>query len=184
MQKIIAAVAVALTFAFIGQVSADDAASYREWEKAQVSNMVPIHGAYRNEQYGFGIKVVSGKVYRPAAPNPNHGVLVILGNQRTISVSAEFDAAEYGSTKSQLDHWLENEHADSVKREATTLAGKPAEQAILQAGQVVTKVIAQRRDEDGGILYELTLTSTQTHRRADSALFDSIARSFKTYALQ
>jgi hypothetical protein len=181
MQKLIAA--VVLIFAFVGHASADDANAYRVWERAQVANMTSVRGAYRNEQYGFGIPVVGRKTYRMAAPNPNHGVLIILGNQRTISVSAEYDAAEYGSTKSQLDHWLENEHADSVRREVATLGGKPAEQATLQEGQIVTKVIAQRRDERGGILYELTLTTTQARRNEDFALFDGIARAFKTYAL-
>jgi len=182
MQKLIAA--VVLMFPFIGHASAEYAGPYREWAKVQVANMTPVRGAYRNEQYGFGIPVVGRKTYRMAAPSPNHGVLIILGNQRTISVSAEYDAAEYGSTKSQLDHWLENEHADSVRREAATLDGKPAEQATLQAGRIVTKVIAQRRDErGGGILYELTLTTTQARQSEDLALFQGIARAFKTYAL-
>ena len=181
MQKFIAA--VLLGFAFAGHASADDASAYRAWERAQVANMTPVRGAYRNEQYGFGIPIVGRKTYRMAAPSPNHGVLIILGNQRTISVSAEYDAAEYGSTKSQLDHWLENEHPDSVKREAATLDGKPAEQATLQAGQIVTRVIAQRRDERGGILYELTLMTTRASQNEDSALFDGVARAFKTYSL-
>ena len=175
--------ATLFAFAFIGQAVAGEAGANQEWEKAQVIGMVPIHQAYRNVQYGFSVPIVGGKMYRPAAPNPNHGVLILLGNQRTISISAEYDAAEYGSTTSQLDHWLENEHPDSVKREDTMLAGKPAEEAILQASQVVTMVIAQRRDERGGILYELTLTTTLAHQNEDSAIFDNLAHSFKTYAL-
>ncbi|MDR3479292.1 MAG: hypothetical protein P4L91_01105 [Burkholderiaceae bacterium] len=70
-----------------------------------------------------------------------------------------------------------------MRREVATLGGKPAEQATLQAGQIVTRVIAQRRDERGGILYELTLTTTQANQNEDSALFDGIARAFKTYSL-
>jgi hypothetical protein len=181
MRKIIAFIALALSFG--SQVLANDDTANREWEKSQTVGMVSMHGAYRNTQYGFSIPVIVAKMYRPAPPNPNHGMLAILGNQREISVSGEFDAAEYGSTKSALDHSLENEHADSIKRESITLAGRPAEQATLRVGTTITKVVEQRRDEHGGIIYELTLTTTQEHQAEDSALFDRILQSFKTTPL-
>jgi len=174
---------VILGLTFSSQLLASDDTAYREWIKSRTANMVAIHGAYRNTQYGFNIPATTLKMYRMAPPNPNHGILAILGNQREISVSGEYDAAEYGSTKSALDHWLENEHPDSIKREPTTLAGHAAEQATLQTGTTITRVVEQRRDEHGGILYELTLTTTPEHQAEDLALFDHILQSFKTYPL-
>jgi hypothetical protein len=112
------------------------------------------------------------------SPNPNHGVVYLLGFKRTISVSAVYDAAEYGSTKSQLDHWLETEHPDTVTRSPTILAGKPAEQAILRTGNTMNKVVVRRRNENDGILYELTLTTTPTDQAKNSVLCRMIALYF------
>lgn len=146
--------------------------------------MLPVNSDYRNEQYGFGVPMLSGvEVYGNEPPNPNHGVVYLLGYKRTISVSAVYDAAEYGSTKSQLDHWLETEHPDTITRSPTVLSGKPAEQAILRTGNTVNKVVVRRRNEGNGILYELTLTTTPTDQTKDNALFDLVLAGFKTFKL-
>jgi len=156
----------------------------RQWQQEQFAHMLPITRDYRNEQYGFGVPMLSGvEAYGNEPPNPNHGVVYLLGYQRTISVSAVYDAAEYGSTKSQLDHWLATEHPDTITRSPTVLAGKPAEQAVLRTGNTVIKVVVRRRNEGNGILYELTLTTTATDQAKDNALFDLVLAGFKTFKL-
>ena len=156
----------------------------RHWKQEQFARMLPVKRDYRNEQYGFGVPKLSGvEVYGNKPPNPNHGIVYLLGYKRTISVSASYDAAEYGSTKALLDHRLENKHPDTSTRSPTVLAGKPAEQAILRTGNTVNKVVIRRRNEDGGILYELTLTTTQADQARDIALFDKVLAGFKTFKL-
>ena len=156
----------------------------RHWKQERFARMLPVNRDYRNEQYGFGVPILSGvKVYGNEPPNPNHGIIYLLGYKRTISVSAIYDAAEYGSTKALLDHRLENKHPDTSTRSPTVLAGKPAEQAILRTGNTVNKVVVRRRNEDGGILYELTLTTTQADQARDIALFDKVLAGFKTFKL-
>jgi hypothetical protein len=175
------AVLVLWSIAAPGEVSVD---IERHWKQEQFAHMLPVYHDYRNVQYGFSVPILSGiEVYGNEPPNPNHGVVYLLGYERTISVSAIYDAAEYGSTKSQLDHWLETEHPDTITRSPTILAGKPAEQAILRKGNTVNKVVVRRRNEDGGILYELTLTTTQADQTRDIALFDRILAGFKTFKL-
>lgn len=73
------------------------------WEKTRVETMVEAAQPYRNGQFGFALPALRGtRAYRDAPPNPNHGVLFVLGEKRTISVAAEFDAADYGSTHAQM----------------------------------------------------------------------------------
>lgn len=164
--------------------AAVDPAVAQQWKQEQIAQMVAVKGSYRNEEYGFGVPIpASAEAYRAGPIVPNHGVLYVLGYQRTVTVSAMFDAAEYGSTKVQLDNWLADEHPDSLKRTPTVLAGKPAEQAVLQTGHVVNKVVVQRRNQDHGILYEVTLTTTAEDQAQDSVFFDSVVAGFKTYKL-
>jgi hypothetical protein len=161
-----------------------DASPDRQWLRERIAHMTPVKGAYRNSQYGFTVPALPGiHAYRAAAPAPNHGVLYVLGDHRTITVSAEFDAADYGSTKAQLDHILAGMSAGSVDRSAITLDGRPAEQTVFRAGDAVTKVVAQRRDERDGILYELDLTTTPGNQAEDWALFDKVIAGFKSKPL-
>jgi len=171
-------------YSLIGQVLAANAnVTSDNVEKEKVAGMVPVNGSYRNEQYGFSVSVLQTRAYQPAEGDPNHGILILLGDNRTISVSAMYDAAFYGSTKSQLNHRLQGEHFDSVKRSTAVLDGKPAAQAMLQSGKNITKTVVQRRNEEGGILYSLELSTNKDHLNEDAKTFDRIVRTFKTYAL-
>lgn len=154
-------------------------------QPSQEIKRVPVTRLYKNTQYGFGVPMLPGiPAYRDAPPSPNHGLVYLLGEARTISVSAVYDAASYGSTKAQLDHWLEGEHPDSVKRTPARLGGKPAEQAILLSGKKVTRVVVQRRGENGGILYEVTLETVEGNRPSDFVAFDRVLKGFKRYPLE
>jgi hypothetical protein len=169
--------------ALIGQVFAADASASDDWAKERIAGMVLVNGAYHNEQYGFGVSVLQTRAYQPTGRDPDHGIIILLGEGRTITVSAMYDAAFYGSTKSQLNHRLQGEHFDSVKRSAAVLDGKPAAQAVLQNGKNITKVVVQRRNGDDGILYSAELTTNKDFQSEDLKTFDSIVRTFKTYAL-
>ena len=164
-------------------VNAQDAGATNDWVKEKIAAMVPVNGTYRNEQYGFSVSVLQTQAYQPAGRDPDHGIIIALGDNRAITVSAMYDAAFYGSTKSQLDHRLQGEHFTSVKRSAAMLDGKPAAQALLQNGENITRVVVQRRNEDDGILYSLELSTNKSNVKEDSKTFDSIVHTFKTFAL-
>lgn len=170
-------------FTLIGQAFATDASVNDDSLKEKIASMAPVNGTYRNEQYGFGVSVLQTKAYQPTGRDPDHGIIILLGDSRTITVSAMYDAAFYGSTKSQLNHRLQGEHFDSVKRSATILDGKSAAQAVLQSRGNITKVVVQRRNEADGILYDLELTTNKANQGEDSKTFDSIIHTFKTYGL-
>jgi hypothetical protein len=77
MGLVIAALAALLV---ANHAVAEDAVTERQWAHERMSDMTPVKGRYRNEQYGFSVPAVPGaRAYRPAAPNPNHGVLYLLG---------------------------------------------------------------------------------------------------------
>jgi hypothetical protein len=175
------AVAVfALGALFAGSATAENEAS---WRREQIEHLISFRGDYRNEQYGYGVQLPRGvRAYRSKAPNPNHGFLVLLGHRRTITVSAFFDAMMFGSTKAQLDSSIEDARAEHVERSPATLAGNPAEKAVLGKGDVVITTIVQRRDEDGGILYELTLNTTRAHQAEDARVFDRVVSGFQEFA--
>ena len=172
-----------LMCALIGQVFATDASESDDWGKEEIAGMVPVNGTYLNEQYGFGVSVLQTRAYQPPGRDPDHGMIILLGAGRKITVSAMYDAAFYGSTKSQLDPRLQGEHFESVKRSATVLDGKPAAQAMLQNGKNITKVVVQRRNEEDGILYELELITNKGDQNEDLKTFDNIIRTFKTHVL-
>lgn len=150
------------------------------WLRERVAKMTSVQGAYENEHYGFRTPVLPGvKAYRAVAPAPNHGVLYILGEQRTIAVSAELDAADYGSTRAFLDHIAAAIASPPTERKPMTLDGMKAEQAIFRTSDSILKVIALRRDERGGVLYELALTTTLRNQSDDFPLFDKVVAGFK-----
>ena len=139
---------------------------------------------YRNVEYGFGVPMLKGvSARRDSPPNPNHGLVYELGPNRYVSVSGEFDAADYGSTRAQLDHWLQNENAHSSRRAKFILDGRPAEMAEFVDRQTVTQVIAYRRSDSGGILYDLVLVTSRDKTNEDQARFKSIVKRFKFYPL-
>ncbi|MDR3482274.1 MAG: hypothetical protein P4L91_16360 [Burkholderiaceae bacterium] len=180
MNKIIAM--MLFMCALIGQVFAADASASDDWVKEKIADMVPVNGSYRNEQYGFGVSVLQTRAYQPTGRDPDHGIIIVLGDGRTITVSAMYDAAFYGSTKSQLNHRLQGEHFDSVKRSAAVLDGKPAAQAVLQKGKNITKVVVQRRNAEE-ILYSAELTTNKDYQNEDLKTFDNIIHTFKTYSI-
>ena len=177
MTKWFVAMVAAVSLFFSQTVCADAKA---QWKSEQTAHLAPLRGtSYRNGEYGFSVVIPRGvQAYKARPPAPNHGLRLILGHQRMIEVSAVFDAAEYGSTKIQLDQSINSEQPDHVERSPVELDSKPAEKAVLTKGNAVMIIVARRRD-DGGILYELELTTTPAALAKDTVVFDRLVAQFR-----
>lgn len=166
--------------------AADSAPAQSEWQRQLVYGMQPIagHGPYRNEGLGFAVNALPGELYRGAGQDD--GVLTVLGEGRFIAVTAAYDVMFLGTTDAQMDHFVKQASGDSFQIDPkTTLAGQPAESAVIQKGDVVIKGITQRRATrgDAGILYELKLVSTRAHIDADTQAFEQLAAAFEQLPL-
>ncbi len=177
MTRWLVAMAAAVGILFSQSACADAEA---RWKAEQIAHLAPLRDtSYRNGEYGFSAVIPRGvQAYKARPPTPNHGIRLILGHQRTIEVSAVFDAPKYGCTKIQLDQSINSEQPDHVERSAAELGGKPAEKAVLTKGNSIMIIVARRRDE-GGILYELELTTTPASRAKDAAVFDLLVAQFR-----
>ena len=151
------------------------------WEASRTSAMISTRQPYANETYGFVVPAVArARAYQDKAPNPNHGVVLVLGDRRVISVSAEHDAAQLGTSRAYLDlllHAPENQGHAIVR--ATRSAGHTAWSASVRQRDGFRKFVAIRRDEGGGINVALTLETTVSAAPEDSKTFDRVAGQLK-----
>lgn len=155
------------------------------WETSRTASMTPASQPYTNEQYGFVVPAVAdARAYQDKAPNPNHGVMLVLGDRRVITVSAEYDAARLGTAKAYLDLLLQadqNQGHPIVR--ATRSAGHAAWSATIRQPASLRKFVAVRRSEEGGINYALTLETTASAADEDAKTFERLAHDLKFVAL-
>ena len=146
---------------------------------ASPPGMVRVQGDYRNAEYGFALAAPRGvATFRAAAPAPNHGVLVVLGQTRRIAVSAAFDATDYGSTSALLTGRLPP--AGGVRRGPGALGGRRAERASYTEGATAHMVVARHQGgPDQGVNYTADLTSDAAHLEADAAIFRRVLAGFR-----
>lgn len=155
------------------------------WETSRTASMIPASQPYANEQYGFVMPAIAGaRAYQDKAPNPNHGVILVLGDRRVITVAAEYDAARLGTAKAYLDLLLQadHNHGHPIVR-PTRSAGHAAWSATIRQPDSLRKFVAIRRGEAGGINYALTLETTASAAIEDSNTFGRVARDLKFVAL-
>ena len=150
-------------------------------EARHPSTMTSISQPYTNQTYGFVLPSVAGaRAYQDKPPNPNHGVVLVLGERRSITVSAEFDAAQLGTARAYLDVLLRaDDHLGQATVRETRSAGHSAWSAIVRRPDGVKKFIAIRRAEGGGVNVALILETTASSAGEDSKTFDRVARGLR-----
>lgn len=148
--------------------------------------MTPVSQPYMNQQYGFVVPAIAGaRAYRNQAPNPNHGVDLVLGDKRVITVSAEYDAAQLGSAKAYLELLLQAAEVHGhPTMQVTRSAGRAAWSATVRQRDSVKKFVAVRRSDDGAINYALTLETTSAMAVEDAKTFDRLVRDLKFIAIE
>ena len=141
--------------------------------------MTEVSGTYTNGNYGFAVTIPSGtRAFMGTPPSPNHGILIILGEHRTIEVYAAFDAALYGSSGSFMRALLSDGPHGPVARTTVMLAGKPALRARTRTGTVQEDLVAQWVDHapDDAITMQAILRTTN---QADETTFDTVLASIR-----
>lgn len=171
---------VALLVASVG-AGATDLPGAATWEASRTAAMTAADQPYRNEQYGFVVpRLAAARAYRDKAPNPDHGVVLVLGEQRAITVSAEYDAADLGTSAAYLDQLLQSEGGSAGgSRARIRSAGRPAVEVTIRHADTVKRLVAVRRGAGGGINYALTLQTTSAAEAGDIKIFRSVVTGLK-----
>ncbi len=165
-------VIVGAMLAFAAAFSGARAQGASAWMAEQTDRLVKVEGQYSNRQYGFRLSIPAGvSAWRTAPPNPDHGVMLILGEHRTIDVSAAYDAALYGSTAALMERRVRDAGGGPVKRFTVQLGGAPAEEAVV-GGAAPETIVAQWRavTPENAINYSVVLVTTPAERKADGAV--------------
>lgn len=151
------------------------------WEARRTSTMTPASQPYANPTYGFVVPSVAGaRAYQDKPPNPDHGVLLVLGERRAITVSAENDAAQLGTARAYLELLLRaDDHHGQATVRATRSAGHAAWSATVRQRDAVKRFIAIRRGERGGVNVALILETTGSSTAEDSKTFERVARGLR-----
>jgi hypothetical protein len=151
------------------------------WEARRTSTMTSVSQPYANQTYGFVVPSVAGaRAYQDKPPNPNHGVILVLGERRSITVSAEYDAARLGTSRAYLDLLLRaDDNLGRTTLSETRAAGHAAWSAIVRQRDGVKRFLTIRRNEGGGINVALILETTASSSAEDSKTFYRVARELR-----
>ncbi len=132
---------------------------------------------YYNENYGFMIRVPV------SLPNniAGDGIEITLGQNRTISVYAQFDAVPYGSLDAALQmqaHWSgilfhPDRSAAGTTRYKTATIQMTSKRKFIEISDVYRTI-----KSGTSIIYTFELNSDPIHSTSDSVLFNQIMRSF------
>lgn len=153
-----------------------------DWLAEQTMGLVPAHGTYSNRQYGFRVTIPPGvPAWTTADPNPDHGLIMILGDHRVIDIQAAYDAALFGSTPELLQKRLQALPRGTAEIEimVTRLGDSLAARATVN-GPHPAVVIAQWRElpPNNAINYSVVLTTTNETRATDLRTFNAVLATY------
>ncbi len=148
------------------------------WLQEQIADMHAINGRYANANYGFSIAPPPrAATYIGNAPNPNHGVIIILGERRMIRVYARYSDPDFGNDKPCGP--LFQAHPGAKVRSQGKIGARAACALTVSDDANFEQVREQTGDDRGTkILYTVQLTTTREAKAADLAALDAVAASF------
>ena len=139
----------------------------------------PVTGRYVNPEYGFSVRAPPGvRTRRSAAPSPNHGVEMILGAHRRISVFAAFNAAGYATSEALATSLLPL--GSRAKIGVARLGGSPAAEAYLAKGDRRRLIVARQSGpevDDVAVTVDLSTTALDFPR--DRRTLDLVLASYR-----
>lgn len=157
-----------------------------------------VAGRYENKAYAYAVIIPDGlKGYKPAPPAPVHGILIRLAaeSDSRIEVDASYNTLEYRSVREASvgdTEWFVKRCGGSWRAESdpTTLGSLPAlhiKITCIQGGgnsshTVLDGVIAIRQTPANqmlGVIYSVTLETTEQRYADDKKVYEQILRSFK-----
>jgi hypothetical protein len=142
-----------------------------------------FNGRYENEKYGFRIIPNSFTAHKSTPPSQDHGVEVSLGDDRLISVFANYDAWFCPSSLECGRQTVKDDKPSHIRISDMRLAGHKAVQFDYMSQGRPTVLIDQlrHRKEGDAIIYEISLTSDEAHLTQDKDALSKLLASFQEF---
>lgn len=156
------------------------------------SDYVVVKDGYSNYDYGYSVRIPKGlTALRAPAPLPNHGFEIHVSEhpKADLSVSASYNAAEWGSFDDAIDAhvgYFKNKvggEVDIGARVSTVLGGLRAVRFTMKSktSAEVREVLLAFRKAPGevGIVYEIVLTTPSSRYNQDKHLINDIQKTWR-----
>ena len=170
-----------LTLVAVALFSAAQAAEPSAWFRAQTEWLQPFKGEFEQHDYGFGVTVPSraaGFVSRGG--DAEHGLLIILGERRSIVVFPEYISGESDWDMPCRFHQFDWEGKGRRVRSTVRLAGATACVVTVHAEDFAWRLVQKLGDgRAADVKYTLLLATTQRDWTADARVFDGVLASFR-----
>ena len=150
------------------------------WLSDRTADMHDVQGPYSNPNYGFSVVPPNGlRAFVADDPTTDRGVLIVLGEGRTIVAFAD-DADPDFSSDRLCRHVFGQQRTGARLHGMGVMGERPACSVTLTDGQSFEQVLQRLGDGRAGkILFGLWLTTTAHDKAADLAAFHAVAASFK-----
>ena len=165
-------------------------------QRPQISKEQSWRTKYTNYEYGYSLKIPRGLVgLSPPAPWPQHGIEIRLSENHDayLVTNAFFSAVDYPSLEAAVDSDLEelgrratdlqivSRHREWLGHlEATkwSVRYKDVTSGAMLINETMTAIRRAKHPEEG-VLYTLTLVTTESRYQSDRKVFQRILRSWR-----
>jgi len=158
-----------------------EAAWPSDWLEQETANMHAITGPFVQRDYGFRVEAPPGiAAYVSKGGDADHGVLMILGEDREIAVYPEYIFPDLGNGKPcRVDRFSAGPVSEET-REGIALGERNACLITISDDGAIWKVAQIKGDDRGqGIMYTLLLKTTRSSLATDMLAFQRVATSFR-----
>lgn len=151
---------------------------------------------YTNYEYGYSLKIPRGLVgLSPPAPSPQHGIKIRLSENHDVYMvtNAFFSAVDYPSLEAAVDSDLaelgrratdlqivsrHREWLGHLKATQWRVRYKDVTSGAMLIAETMTAIRRAKSPEEG-VLYTLTLVTTESRYQSDRKVFQRILRSWR-----
>jgi hypothetical protein len=151
------------------------------WLLEETRHMHPITGTFTDRDYGFSVEApAAASEYVTDGGDGNNGVIIVLGEHRTIVVYPVYTGFVEGDDTpcgSQQLPWRKT----STSLTGIGRIGRQVACVVTQTeGDVIRRIMQVAGDDRGtGIMYSLVVTTNRPHSRTDLIAFKEVADTFR-----
>lgn len=151
------------------------------WLQEQTKNMHRIDGSFVSTDYGFSVHAPPETTqYVTNGGDANHGLMLILGEGREITIYPEYVDLNPGDAKPCRENQFPWEAVSTRVTAVGHLGGRRACIVTFTRGNTIRRLTQTKgTDRGAGIMYTLLLTTTAQWSRDDFLLFRRVTDSFK-----
>jgi hypothetical protein len=151
------------------------------WLQEQTENMHRVAGPFLSTDYGFSIEAPPEVTeYVTNGGDANHGPILILGEERKITVYPEYTGFNAEDAKPCRRNQFPWEPGSTKAESVGSLNGRRACVVTFTQGSAIWRVMQTAGTDRGtGIMYTLLLTTTAQWSRDDFLSFQRVADSFR-----